>query len=288
VRKRLRRPSPALVVALIALFVALGGTTYAATSLPENSVGTAQIKNGAVTKEKIAKNTRASLRGSRGARGATGQPGANGIDGRNGSNGTNGANGTSVTSATLNAGDAHCPNGGSSFTSASGTTYACNGAKGDKGDTGAQGPGGQIVTFDATATAAPTPTTLGTFLGDTISAACTGGSGAATLEIFMQTTDGSWTADYTELNGSSFPSFTPYANSEDYAAGSLSSPTEVFSVAAGSGGGQKSVTVFNFVQLGPSPGSMTWHLQATYVANGAGTCHMSVQAFPETLTTTSG
>jgi hypothetical protein len=44
-----------LVISLIALFVALGGTTYAATSLPANSVGTAQIKNGAVTSSKLNK-----------------------------------------------------------------------------------------------------------------------------------------------------------------------------------------------------------------------------------------
>jgi len=50
---RLRTPSPALVVSLVALFVALGGTTYAATSLPANSVGTAQIRNKAVTAAKI-------------------------------------------------------------------------------------------------------------------------------------------------------------------------------------------------------------------------------------------
>lgn len=50
-RKRsLRRPSPALVISLITLFVALGGTTYAATSLPRDSVGTAQIKPRAVTR----------------------------------------------------------------------------------------------------------------------------------------------------------------------------------------------------------------------------------------------
>jgi hypothetical protein len=42
-----------LVISLIALFVALGGTTYAATSLPANSVGTPQIKNKAVTAAKI-------------------------------------------------------------------------------------------------------------------------------------------------------------------------------------------------------------------------------------------
>ncbi len=47
-------PSPALVISLIALFVALGGTSYAAiNSLPKNSVGTKQIKNGAVTAAKI-------------------------------------------------------------------------------------------------------------------------------------------------------------------------------------------------------------------------------------------
>lgn len=52
-KKRLRTPSPAFVVSLIALFVALGGTTYAATSLPKNSVGTKQLKKDAVTGAKI-------------------------------------------------------------------------------------------------------------------------------------------------------------------------------------------------------------------------------------------
>jgi hypothetical protein len=50
-----RVPSPAFVISVIALFVALGGTTYAAaTSLPVNSVGTPQLKNLAVTGPKIA------------------------------------------------------------------------------------------------------------------------------------------------------------------------------------------------------------------------------------------
>lgn len=48
------RPSPALVISLIALFVALGGTSYAAiNALPKNSVGTKQLKNGAVTGAKL-------------------------------------------------------------------------------------------------------------------------------------------------------------------------------------------------------------------------------------------
>ncbi|HEY2355674.1 MAG TPA: hypothetical protein VGH79_12330 [Gaiellaceae bacterium] len=47
-------PSPAMVIALVALFVALGGTSYAAiTALPKNSVGAKQLKDGAVTAAKI-------------------------------------------------------------------------------------------------------------------------------------------------------------------------------------------------------------------------------------------
>jgi hypothetical protein len=40
-------------VAYLALFVALGGTGYAAANLPANSVGNRQIKNGSVTPVKI-------------------------------------------------------------------------------------------------------------------------------------------------------------------------------------------------------------------------------------------
>jgi len=47
------RPSPATVLASVALIVALGGTGYAAVVLPANSVGTAQLKNNAVTSLKV-------------------------------------------------------------------------------------------------------------------------------------------------------------------------------------------------------------------------------------------
>jgi hypothetical protein len=50
-----RRPSPALVVAVIALFVAMVGTGYAAFKLPKNSVGSKQIKKEAVSGAKIKK-----------------------------------------------------------------------------------------------------------------------------------------------------------------------------------------------------------------------------------------
>ena len=42
------RPSAAMVVSLIALFMALGGTSYAALKLPKNSVGSAQVINGSL------------------------------------------------------------------------------------------------------------------------------------------------------------------------------------------------------------------------------------------------
>lgn len=48
-----RRLTFANIVACIALFVALGSASYAATQLPKNSVGTKQIKKNAVTTAKI-------------------------------------------------------------------------------------------------------------------------------------------------------------------------------------------------------------------------------------------
>lgn len=50
-----RRPSPALVIACLALGIALGGTSYATVlQVPRNSVGAPQLKNRAVTTRKLA------------------------------------------------------------------------------------------------------------------------------------------------------------------------------------------------------------------------------------------
>src|SRR3954451_24762655 len=80
-------------IALLALFFALGGTAFAAGNalLPKNSVGTAQLKAGAVTKGKIAKKTLKKLRGNKGAQGA---PGAAGPQGPAGPQGVPGPKGT--------------------------------------------------------------------------------------------------------------------------------------------------------------------------------------------------
>jgi hypothetical protein len=50
---RFRRPSAALIVAVVALVVAMAGTGYAAFKLPNNSVGTKQLKKNAVTGAKV-------------------------------------------------------------------------------------------------------------------------------------------------------------------------------------------------------------------------------------------
>jgi hypothetical protein len=51
-----RRPSPAMIVAILALVMAMVGTGYAAFKLPKNSVGTKQLKKNSVTAAKIKKN----------------------------------------------------------------------------------------------------------------------------------------------------------------------------------------------------------------------------------------
>jgi hypothetical protein len=56
-KHRIRRPSPALVVACIALLVALAGTSYATVlNVPRNSVGALQLQRNAVRAGKIAPN----------------------------------------------------------------------------------------------------------------------------------------------------------------------------------------------------------------------------------------
>ena len=89
----MRRISPAMIVALIALVFSLAGTSYAVTKLPSNSVGTAQIKNSAVTSQKIKDGSvapvdltaaaKATLQGAKGDTGAAGGPGATGGPGVN-------------------------------------------------------------------------------------------------------------------------------------------------------------------------------------------------------------
>jgi hypothetical protein len=85
-RRILSKPSYANVTATMALFIALGGSSYAAFVLPRDSVGSKQIRKGAVRSTEIrdgsiairdvSRSARKSLRGQQGPAGAQGTPGA--------------------------------------------------------------------------------------------------------------------------------------------------------------------------------------------------------------------
>lgn len=73
-----RRPfTSAHAIALLALFISLGGTSYAVTKLPKNSVGSSQVKDHSLKASDLAKGVLASgpqgPAGARGPRGAEGQ-----------------------------------------------------------------------------------------------------------------------------------------------------------------------------------------------------------------------
>jgi hypothetical protein len=96
------------VVAYLALFVALGGTSYAAAKLPANSVGSRQLSRGAVSSIKV-KDGSLAARDFRpgqlhaGPQGATGARGPVGVRGPSGSQGETGPSDTwahAMTSAT--------------------------------------------------------------------------------------------------------------------------------------------------------------------------------------------
>src|SRR5690349_19191117 len=83
------------IVAYLALFVALSGTSYAASTalLPKNSVGSAQVINRSLQTGDLSKKTVAALHGARGPQGPRGPQGAPGAQGAAGAQGTPGASG---------------------------------------------------------------------------------------------------------------------------------------------------------------------------------------------------
>src|SRR5215510_4527020 len=82
-------------IGLLALFIALGGTSYAAAKLPKSSVGSTQIRSGAVTQSKLQKSLQSKLAkaGVAGPAGATGAQGPKGDSGAQGPQGVAGAKG---------------------------------------------------------------------------------------------------------------------------------------------------------------------------------------------------
>ena len=82
------RLSYANVIATVALFAALGGSSYAALNLPKASVGSKQLKKNSVSSPKVKRGSlllndfkasqRASLRGPQGPQGPRGEVGPSG------------------------------------------------------------------------------------------------------------------------------------------------------------------------------------------------------------------
>jgi len=91
--------TPATWISLLALFVALGGTAYAAGKITgknvvNSSLTGADIKNGSIGLSDLSTSAKKSLAGKAGPAGANGKDGTNGAIGANGAAGANGTNGT--------------------------------------------------------------------------------------------------------------------------------------------------------------------------------------------------
>jgi Collagen triple helix repeat (20 copies) len=97
-KMRSYRPSGAMLVALLALFLSLGGLSYAGQIV--NLLDGHQIKKGTIEADRLSTKARAALRGRtgpRGPRGATGNPGPQGATGARGAPGAAGAAGPAGT-----------------------------------------------------------------------------------------------------------------------------------------------------------------------------------------------
>lgn len=145
---KLRRPTYAEVVATLALFIALGGVSYAAIKIPNNSVGAKQLRANAVNSKKVKNRSLLAVdfrKGQlpRGATGAAGAPGADGLLGPVGPTGAAGARG--ITGAA----------GADGATGVQGATGEA-GATGADGVTGPEGPAGEIGPTGLTGIIGPT------------------------------------------------------------------------------------------------------------------------------------
>ena len=88
-----RHITPSLIISVMALFVALGGASYAAVKIPKNSVGNTQLRKDAVTSAKVKDRSLLATdfrtgQLPRGATGATGAAGASGVTAANGTSGS--------------------------------------------------------------------------------------------------------------------------------------------------------------------------------------------------------
>lgn len=145
--KKLRRPTYSEVVATLALFIALGGASYAAIQVPKNSVGANQLKKNAVTSKKVKNGSLLAKDFKKGQlpRGATGPQGNPGEVGPIGPTGTVGAPGPAGENGATGADGATGATGADGIQGEQGPTGA-DGAIGPTGPTGDTGPSGASST----------------------------------------------------------------------------------------------------------------------------------------------
>jgi hypothetical protein len=153
--ERRRWPTSSIVVAGVAMFIALSGTSAIAAKgliragdIATGAVATKEIKNGQVMPNDLNASTMELLGGDpgdpgeAGATGPTGAAGANGVNGTNGPNGANGANG---------------PNGANGVDGTDGTN-GTNGTNGTDGTDGIDGIDGTVAPLFATSGVTALPT----------------------------------------------------------------------------------------------------------------------------------
>jgi hypothetical protein len=169
-RQRRWWPTPSIVLSGVALFVVLGGSAVAATSLIQagdiapGAVTGKAIRSGAVEPRDLSVSTKALLTGTQGVNGAKGDTGAPGSAGGNGANGTNGADGINGANGANGANGPNGANGANGIDGKDGTD-GVKGTNGTNGTNGTDGADGTITPLSAKQglTALPTaspPTTV--------------------------------------------------------------------------------------------------------------------------------
>ncbi len=154
-KRRLRLPSPSMIIALLALFVALGGSTYAAVTINGN-----QIKNGSISPKKLKRSYRIQLQKAiensklPGPAGKDGSDGKAGADGKPGPAGPQGQQGETVVGPQGPQGPAGLNSGEPRIVTASNLFGWTLAPKGDNGDTSDNG----TLSFSTP----PNPSALGT------------------------------------------------------------------------------------------------------------------------------